>query len=61
MSEPHDTIPEAVEALRARGHSVEPDETSERWLIDDSVWVSAVRLLKLAEYVRLKNSPARIQ
>ncbi|MFB0491917.1 hypothetical protein ABIE45_004503 [Methylobacterium sp. OAE515] len=61
MTDDADPILEAVEALRARGHSVEPDGTSEHWLINDSVWVTAARLLKPARYVRLTNSPARIQ
>jgi len=61
MTEGHNPILDAVNGLRARGHTVEPDEAFERWRVDDGPWISDDELLALAVRAGLRDGPGRAQ
>jgi len=52
---------EAVEALRALGHTVVPDEDFERWQVDGGEWITLGDLLALALRHGLMDGPGRVQ
>jgi hypothetical protein len=61
MSEGHDPIIEAVEALRARGHTVEPvGDDFAMWRVDDQPLTDG-ELLALAVQLGLIDGPGRLQ
>jgi hypothetical protein len=61
MTEDYDPTLEAVTALRAHGHTVEPDDEFERWQIDGGEWISQDNLLALALRVGLVDGPGLVQ
>ncbi|MGH1574967.1 hypothetical protein ACRAWG_35430 [Methylobacterium sp. P31] len=61
MSEGYDQILNAAVALRARGHTVEPDDASERWLLNGCIWVTGARLVSLAVRIGLIQGPWWLQ
>ena len=61
MREGYGQILDAAAVLRARGHTVEPDDTSERWLIDDSLGLTDAELVMMALRVGLMEGPLRLQ
>jgi len=61
MSEAHDVISEAVEALRTYGCKVEPlDDPFDFWIVDGK-GMSNGDLLALALRLGLMDSPGRLQ
>ncbi len=56
-----DPVLDAVAALRSCGHTVEADETFERWRIDGGDWISFGALLALAMWLGLREGPGRAQ
>jgi hypothetical protein len=56
-----DPVLDAVAALRACGHTVEPDVEFELWQIDGGEWISLGALLALAASVGLREGPGRAQ
>jgi hypothetical protein len=61
MGEGYGQILDAAVALRARGHTVEPDDASERWLLNGCVWVTGARLVSLAARIGLIEGPRWLQ
>jgi hypothetical protein len=61
MSEGHDPVLEAVEALRAGGHTVEPwGDDFMLWLVDGQT-LTEMELLALAMRLGLMDSPGQPQ
>jgi hypothetical protein len=52
---------EAVEALRALGYSVVPDDDFERWQVNGGEWITLGDLLALALRLGLTDSPGPVQ
>lgn len=61
MSDEADPVLEAVEALRALGHTVVPDNDFERWQVDGGEWITLGELLALAVRLGLMDSPGTLQ
>ncbi|MCJ2116566.1 hypothetical protein MKK65_08230 [Methylobacterium sp. J-001] len=61
MTEDFDPTLEALAALQAHGHNVEPDEESDRWRIDGREWISHGDLLALALRLGLVDGPGLVQ
>lgn len=61
MSDGGDPILEAVAALRARGHRVEPNDDHPFWRVDGSDWLTAGDLLALALGIELRHPRSRLQ
>ncbi|MGH1574940.1 hypothetical protein ACRAWG_35270 [Methylobacterium sp. P31] len=61
MSEGYSQILDAAAALRACGHTVEPDGASERWLVDRGFWITGAQLVAIAVRLGLMEGPGRPQ
>ncbi|MGT2479607.1 hypothetical protein ACU4GR_13590 [Methylobacterium oryzae CBMB20] len=61
MSEGYSQILDAAAVLRARGHTVEPDDMSERWLIDGGLGLTDAELVAMAVRGGLMEGPLRLQ
>ncbi|KNY20771.1 hypothetical protein AKJ13_20810 [Methylobacterium sp. ARG-1] len=61
MTENYDPTLEAIVALQAHGHTIEPDEKFEHWQIDGREWVSHDDLLTLALRLGLVDGPGLVQ
>lgn len=61
VTKDYDPTLEAVAALQAHGHTVEPDEEFERWQIDGREWISHDDLLAIALRLGLVDGPGLVQ
>ncbi|KST60694.1 hypothetical protein AO398_12430 [Methylobacterium sp. GXS13] len=60
MAESCDRVVEAVEALRASGHRVEPDAEFEHWQVDGNL-ITSGKLMAPALRLGLMDGPVRLQ